>query len=231
MLEPRGLVEKLEQPAEAHPGRGERFAGYGVMGLTFTSGHILGLRRFPASSLGLGYTSVWHRDPEGVWSMYQDVPSHQACSRNFGSAVAEAAVQEIAIAWPGPDKFVVNAVGHCPITWSVKLVAGPTTRFMNSLGGMTPGPLWRQPLFLKLMGGVAGLALGAGHLALEGQATSGQRFTANPRLIWAVGDSSATVAGQDLGKMGSLPAPAQPGDFWIPQRGLFVIGSASCETP
>ena len=38
----------------------ERFAGYGVMGLPFASGHVLAMRRFPASSIGPGYSSVWH---------------------------------------------------------------------------------------------------------------------------------------------------------------------------
>jgi hypothetical protein len=229
MLEPRELVEKLEQHAQLPPGKEERFAGYGVMGLTFTSGHILGLRRFPASSLGPGYTSVWHRDPEGRWSMYQNVPPDQACTRYFGSAVAEAAVQDIGIAWSRPNEFTVSTQGDCPITWSLSLAAVPATRFMNALGGATPGPLWRQPVFLKFMGGVASLALGAGHLALAGEAPNGQRFIANPRLIWTVDHSYATVAGQDLGSIGPLPVQAKLGDFWIPQRGLFVIGSAFFE--
>ncbi|HZA24439.1 MAG TPA: hypothetical protein VFA32_17870, partial [Dehalococcoidia bacterium] len=90
MLEPRDLVNRLEQAPEVPAGGEERFAGYGVMGLTFTSGHILGLRRFPASSLGPGYTSVWHRNPEGRWNIYQNVPPEQACPRYFGNAVAEA---------------------------------------------------------------------------------------------------------------------------------------------
>jgi hypothetical protein len=39
----------------------ERFAGYGVMGLPFRSGHYLALRHFPASSIGPGFRAVWHR--------------------------------------------------------------------------------------------------------------------------------------------------------------------------
>jgi hypothetical protein len=35
-----------------------------LMGLPLASGHILAMRRFPASSVGPGYTSVWHRGPE-----------------------------------------------------------------------------------------------------------------------------------------------------------------------
>jgi len=230
MLEPRELVNRLEQAPEVPEGGEERFAGYGVMGLTFTSGHILGLRRFPASSLGPGYTSVWHRDPEGRWSMYQNVPPDQACPRYFGSAVAEATMQDITIEWSGPHEFRVSIEGDCALRWSLSLTSIPTTRFMNAIGGATPGALWRQPLFLKLMGGVASVALGAGHLALAGEAPNGQRFIANPRLIWTVSASTASLNGQYLGSPGALPVQAQLGDFWIPQRGLFVIGSAFMES-
>ena len=59
------------------------------MGLPFRSGHVLGLRRFPASSIGPGYRSVWHRDPGGRWTFYQDQPAELACTRYFGTAVEE----------------------------------------------------------------------------------------------------------------------------------------------
>lgn len=229
MHEPRELVTRLEQAPEVPQGREERFAGYGVMGLTFASGHILGLRRFPASPLGPGYTSVWHRDPEGRWSMYQDVPPDRACTRYFGSAVAEAAVNDITIDWSGPHNFRVSIESACSLRWSLSLASIPTTRFMNAVGGATPGALWRQPLFLKLMGGVASVALGAGYLALAGETPNGQRFIANPRLVWTVSASTASLDGQDFGSLGPLPVPARLGDFWIPQRGLFVIGSAFME--
>ncbi len=73
MSSPKSLVESIEFGPELPPGNEERFSGYGVMGLPFASGHILFLRRFPASSLGEGYTSVWHRNPEEHWTFIQDV--------------------------------------------------------------------------------------------------------------------------------------------------------------
>jgi hypothetical protein len=36
------------------------------MGLPFASGHILGLRRWTASSVGDRFTSIWQRDPTGA---------------------------------------------------------------------------------------------------------------------------------------------------------------------
>jgi hypothetical protein len=58
MAAPKDLVDKLERGAELPGGSEERFVGYGVMGVPFTSGHLLAMRRFPASSLGVGYTSA-----------------------------------------------------------------------------------------------------------------------------------------------------------------------------
>jgi hypothetical protein len=68
MREPAAIVQDLERHSDLPPGSEERFFGYGVMGLPFRSGHVLGLRRFPASSIGPGYRSVWHRDPNGGWT-------------------------------------------------------------------------------------------------------------------------------------------------------------------
>ncbi len=77
-IEPRQVIEHVEASASLPPGSNERFNGYGVMGLPFKSGHILALRRFPASSIGPGYTSVWHRTPAGDWEFYSNVPPTQA---------------------------------------------------------------------------------------------------------------------------------------------------------
>jgi hypothetical protein len=83
-------------------GSDERFAGYGVMGLPFGSDLILALRRFPASSIGPGYRSVWQRGPDRRWTFLQDIAPGQACSRYFGPAVAEVATATIDIDWVGP---------------------------------------------------------------------------------------------------------------------------------
>ena len=70
MQSPRTLVESVERNPALPSGPEERFAGYGVMGVPFSSGYILALRHFPASSVGPGYTSVWIREPAGVWTMH-----------------------------------------------------------------------------------------------------------------------------------------------------------------
>ena len=230
MQEPRDLVEKLEARGQVSSGNEHRFAGYAVMGLPFASGHVLGLRRFPESSLGPSYTSVWHRSPEGVWRIFQNVSREQASSHHFGTGVEDAVIRDIQIEWSGDREFAVSVDDGHPLHWSLVLSNVPETRFIHALGGMTPGALWRQPMFMKLMGGIASIALGAGHMGLMGQESEVQRFVANPRLVWTVSASTATVEGESVGNVGPLPAQPGRGNFWIPQQGVFVIGSAFLET-
>ena len=66
----------LDHPA-LPTGDDERFVGFGVMGLPFTSGHYLALRQFPATTFAPAYLSVWHRDPAGNWTFYATTPAAQ----------------------------------------------------------------------------------------------------------------------------------------------------------
>jgi hypothetical protein len=223
MREPAEIVEDLERHSELPPGSEERFFGYGVMGLPFRSGHVLGLRRFPASSIGPGYRSVWHRDPRGRWTFYQDQPAELACTRYFGVDVDEVREGPIRIDWTGPRSFEVRAGD---LEWTMEVASTPVTRLLNGAASLLPDRAWRSPPVLALMSRVAGAALGAGKVRLAGLAPNGQRFAANPLTIWVATRSGATVGGTDLGEMGPAPEQAHLRDFAIPQRGVFVVGRA-----
>ena len=197
------------------------------MGLPFRSGHILGLRRFPASSIGPGYRSVWHRDPDGRWTFFQDVLPVHGCSRYFGPAVAEVAAATIDIEWVGPRQFSVTVTDATRrLDWSVTLTTSPITTAMSALGSLLPEAVWRQRWFLAGMGALAGPMLGAGTVSLVGRAPNGQRFVANPLLVWLIADSRATLDGIELGVIGPSPVRGQMPGFRIPQRGVFAIGKA-----
>jgi hypothetical protein len=77
------------------------------------------------------------------------------------------------------------------------------------------------------MGPVAGVLLRAGRVGLSGEAPNGQHFRAAPRRLWSVVSSSARLAGTDLGRPGRLRHQDRLGDFWLPQRGVFAVGTAS----
>ena len=225
MREPGDIVKELEEHAELPPGSEERFFGYGVMGLPFRSGHVLGLRRFPASSIGPGYRSVWHRDPNGRWIFYQDQPAQLACTRYFGAAVDDVREGEIRIDWTGPRSFDVRAAGG-DLEWTVELESTPVTRLLNGGGSLLSAAAWRSERMLKLMSRVAGVALRAGRVQLSGVAPNGQQFAANPLTMWVASRSVATIGGAGLGEIGPAPQQAHLGDFPIPQRGVFVVGRA-----
>jgi hypothetical protein len=128
--EPAEYADEIERAAALPAGSSERFFGYGVMGLPFASGHILGLRRFPASSIGPGYRSVWHRDPGGRWTFYQDQPAELACTRYFGADVEEVREGPIEISWTGPRSFELSA-GSGELVWTLELASTPVTSALN----------------------------------------------------------------------------------------------------
>jgi hypothetical protein len=224
-VDPRALVGKLETTAALPSGSEERFSGYGVMGLPHRSGHVLAMRRFPASSVGPGYTSVWHRTPDSRWAFYADVAPKLACTRFFGADVDEAHETEIALAWPEPFRLQVSMPAG-GFEWDVTVAGTAATRFMNTVGGWLPDASWRRPSVLAAMGAVAGPLLGAGRVGLQGHAPNGQRFIANPRLLWIIVDSRARLGAVDFGPAGPVHPQARLGDFWIPQRGILAIGGA-----
>jgi hypothetical protein len=229
MLEPKELVDSLEQGTELPSGNEERFSGYGVLGVPFTSGHLLAMRRFPASSLGESYTSVWHRDPQGRWTIYTSVAPQMACPRYFGSAIDEASVREIEITWTSPRDFTLSVEEDPALEWHLSLGQTPATRLINAVGSVLPDALLRKEAVLKAMGKAAALMLRAGHLPLAGQVPNGQRFLLKPKHISVIQSSTARRANQDLGSVGPLAVQTRLGDFWIPQRGMFVIGHAFFE--
>jgi hypothetical protein len=225
---PRRLVEQLEAGPSLPAGSDERFNGYGVMGLPFTSGHILALRRFAASSVGPGYTSVWHRAPAGEWVFYATVSPEQSCPRFFGILASDSIQTEISITWVTPFSFHVT-VPAVSLDWEVELGSTAPTRLMSAAGRLLPGAAWHSPAVLAAMGRVAGPLLGVGRVGLKGRVPNGQRFIANPRVLWAITDSRAVRAGEDLGSPGPVRPQAHLGDFWIPQRGMFALGQAYFE--
>lgn len=225
MTDPRTLAERAEHLTPDERLDRERFSGYGVMGLPFASGHIIGLRRFPASSIGPGYTSIWHRDPAGDWTFYADQGPMQSCNRFFGSAVAGFNQTPITVDWTGSRAFSVRI--HDLLECEIILEATPITRFMNGIGAVMPEPFWRNDQVLAAMGFMASYLLGAGKLRLYGKVPNGQLFIANPRRIWTIPQARAAIDGSGLGPLGPVSPQAWLGDFAIPNRGLFAFGNAA----
>ena len=224
------LAAEAEDHRDPPAGDGERFAGYGIMGLPFASGHVLAMRRFPASSVGPAYTSIWHRDPGGGWEFWQDQPDEQGCARYFSAALDATRRVAIALAWSG-DTTLRLAVPELDFSWSATMASSPVTRLLNGVGSVLPERAWTNRHVLTAMGAVAGVALRASRVGLSGSVPNGQRFVANPLKVWTVVDTDASLAGEGFGPTGALAEQAQLGDFLIPQRGIFALGRAFFSAP
>jgi hypothetical protein len=228
-MQPREIIRNIENHSSLPHGPGDRFTGYVVIGLPFRTGHVLALRRFPASSVGPGYTSVWHRSPTGDWTFYSNVSPELGCSRYFSDAVTRDVVTRIDIQWKTPWHFCV-AIGT-RFRWDIELAESTASRALNGCARLVPDRWWQAKLVLKAMGLSARLILGTGPMNLAGLTPNGQQFMANPQRIWLIDQSSACMDGEDFGLPGRLDRQAHLNEFLIPQRGLFAVARAFLETP
>jgi hypothetical protein len=131
----------------------------------------------------------------------------------------------IRLVWSGPRTLRVRA-GDGDLEWTLDVGSTPVTRLFNAVGAALPTRAWSSRPVLAVMSGVAGPALRAGRVRLTGLTPNGQRFVANPLIMWVATNSKAIVRGIDLGEMGPAPEQAHLRDFAVPQRGMFVVGRA-----
>jgi len=124
MRSPAQFARHAEEHPGLPPGIGEGVSGYGVMGLTFSSGHVLGLRRWTASSVGDGFTSIWHRDPVGRWTFYETIGGQSGCTRYSGAAVGRVEVGPIHLDWETTNRAHVQT-HDADVDWTPRCVRLP----------------------------------------------------------------------------------------------------------
>jgi hypothetical protein len=220
---PAQFAQAVEDRPLLPPGDCERVSGYGVMGLPFASGHVLGLRRWTASSVGDRFTSIWHRNPAGRWTFYESTACEVACTRYFGADVERVREGPIDLDWEAPDRLHVRTADGV-VDWHIETGTTLATRTLSTIGSMVPLVGWRSESVLKVMGAMAGRVLGVGKVQLSGTTSNRQHFDANPLRIWYVTASHASIDGEDLGPIGPLAEQAHMADFYFPQRGVFALG-------
>jgi hypothetical protein len=229
MRSPQEWAESVERNPVLPKGTEERVSGYGLMAQPFSSGHVLGLRRWTANSVSDPFTSIWHRDPSGVWQFYETSQPSFACSRWFGDGTSGSTLSPIELTWESPTRLHIFAPGL--VDWRVRMEPSPMTRAMNAMSSAMPTAAWNSPRVLSLMGKMASTSLGSGRLGLTGVTSNGQRFKANPYRIWRVAEAVATIRGEDAGTPAPLDEQERLGDFWLPQKGIFAMGRVYMATP
>lgn len=209
------------------PGR-EHYRGYGVMALPFDSGHVLALRVMPENDFA-PFEAVWHRTPEGEWSMWVDGPNPETfCPRLFGPVLAEAGASSIDVSWAGERRLRVR-MEEPRLDWTVTLRSSPLTRMANRLLPGLPLDVYRSRPALAVVRAFADRALGLGPLDLEGTLPAGQRVLVKPTRLFLVGGSRAVLDGMDLGEPVRAPENPATGSFRWPALGVLAHGDVYVE--
>jgi len=228
MLKPADVINPaVNEVLRAEAGR-ESFAGFAVVGQPFASGDVLCLRRFRASTIGPGYSAVWHRSPAGEWTVYTSIAAELSCPRFIGAAIARAVETPVELEWTGPAALSVR-VPAAGLRWDMRVGSTPVTRLMNAMMALMPSFLYRSNLVLAVMSAMSTAMLAAGRFLMGGHMPNRQWFQVGPRRLWTISEARASIAGHDLGPVGPLAPQATIGGGPLPQRGLLMLGGVSFE--
>lgn len=95
---------------------------------------------FPENDF-IPYMPVWHRSPDGRWSIYVDDPRHDtACPRYYGNAPDYVQTADITLSWLGPTELQVQMDDpELPLT--VRMDVPLTTPILNAIDARFPSSL------------------------------------------------------------------------------------------
>ena len=224
----RAELEHLPSSVEPSPWRGhEHVRGYGVFGLPLSSGHVLALRVFPVNDFA-PYVTVWHRMPDGTWSIYYDAPRPDiACPRYYGPAARHVVPSAIALEWRSTSELRIR-VEEPHLEWTVWMQEPRLVRAVNAVSGRLPLWTWRVAPLLRARERVA-QQLGMGAVKLAGRMPSGHSGVLMPQRLYFIDRARVAIAGVDLGAPVRLRENPTIGGVPLPARGTFAIGQAHWE--
>ena len=202
----------------------EYVRGWGVFGLPFDSGHVLALRVFPQNSFA-PYRTVWHRAPDGRWSIFFDAPrSDVACPRYYGPAADHVAPARIEATWTGPRNLHVS-MDRPRLEWSLAVERSPVLALLNAASAAMPLSTWRLRALVRVRERLAAV-LGMGALTLAGEMPSGHHGLLMPQRMYLVERSEATLDGVVLGRPTRHVQNPTIGGIPLPARGVLAVGQA-----
>jgi hypothetical protein len=225
MSSPAALTAAIRPELGEAPWPGHEYVrGWGVFGLPFDSGHVLALRVFPQGSFG-PYRTLWHRDPEGRWSIHADAPQiEHACPRYYGPACEYVGAARIDLEWTGPRTLHVT-MDEPALDWTVTAARSPLLALLNPLSAAMPLSSWRPPALVRVRERLA-QALGMGRLQLTGVMPSGHVGLLMPQRMYLVDESRAVLGDVDMGRPTRLRRNPTIGGVPLPARGVLAIGQA-----
>lgn len=216
------LIRPSPQPGYEH------VKGFGIYSLPFDSGHVLALRIFPENDFA-PYATVWHRTPDGSWSIYVDGPRQDtACPRYYSAAVDLVKSANISLTWLGPMELHVTMDAPL-LDLTVRMEEPPRARVMNAIGERVPSSLWRIPRMSWLFAQLADMVFDSGDVTLSGTAPNGQQAYLMPRRMYPITSATAILDDEDLGAAVRSEHSPTLGTVAFPARGMLAIGEAYFE--
>jgi hypothetical protein len=197
-----------------------------VFGLPFDSGHVLALRVFPDNDFA-PYHTLWHRTPEGEWSIYVNgARLEAACPRYYGPACMHTALARINLEWTGPAALRVT-MDAPRLEWRLVATETPVLRVLNAAGARLPMWTWRSGALLRARELLAEYVLHLGAIRLAGTMPSGHAGILMPQRMFFIDEATAVLDGQDLGRPSRVAPNPRIGEVPLPARGVLAIGQAA----
>jgi hypothetical protein len=204
----------------------EYVRGWGVFGLPFDSGHVLALRVFPDNDFS-PYRTLWHRNPDGEWSIYVNgARLETACPRYYGPACTHTAFARIDVKWSGPASLRVT-MDEPSLEWRVVAIETAVLRVLNAISPRMPMWTWRFGALVRVRELLAQHVLNLGDIRLSGTMPSGHAGILMPQRMYFIDESTAVLAGQDLGRPTTVEPVPRIGEVTLPARGVLAIGQAA----
>lgn len=224
-----GKVHQIRPSVEPSPIAGyEHVRGYGIYALPFKSGHVLALRVFPENDFA-PYSTIWHRTPDGHWSIYVDGPRHDtACPRYYSDATDHVQSANISITWVGPMELQVE-MDDPKLELTVQMDAPRPAKFLNAIGARIPTSLWRVPGMASLFAHIADAVFDIGDVTLIGTAPNGQHAMLLPRQMYPIDAAVGILDGENLGEPTTSETNPTMGDVAFPARPMLAVGEAYFE--
>ncbi len=223
-------VSEIEPRIGSSPWEDHEYVrGYSVMVAPFSSGDLLGLRVWPQSDFG-PYVSVWHRTPDGDWSIYSDGLSLETtCSRYWNPAIQQASLTNIDVTWTGPNELRVE-MGEPHFVWTMTISAPLFLRALNAVSSKLPLWSWKPGLLRWGREWMAKRLLGMGDIDFSFTMPSGQDTIIMPEEVFFIEESNAELNGRSLGDPVQLETNPTIGGVPLPTRSTFVLGQVHMET-
>lgn len=218
------IVQRIQPRARRSPVVGfEHQRGWGVLAFPFDSRHVLALRVSPQNDFA-PFVSIWHRTPDGTWSIYVDGPRlDTACPRYWGAETDHARLTGISIEWTGPQSFVVEMTAP-RLRWTVSLSAGPLVRAVNAVTRTVPESLLRTWPSIRLAEWLGDSLFDLGDITLATTVPNGHEALLVTEQLFPIVDGRARLDGVDLGDPAALPDNPTFGVARLPARPVFTVG-------